>query len=168
MKLERADLGRNPKAPEFGEYGMVRVRWGKASRGSTPRRRSVLTVFDWAAEDLEHYLVEVRPRFGAAHDGLWPTERGGVISLVSINERFVRYRDALGLAPELGPHCLRHSYSTQLIEEGWDALFVQRQLGHSWASTTAIYTGVSGEYQNRMLREVLDRRLAPTTTEKEG
>ncbi len=70
------------------------------------------------------------------------------------------------LQRELGPHCLRHSYATQLIEEGWDALFVQRQLGHAWASTTAIYTGVSGEYQNRMLRDVLDRRLAGTTPEE--
>ena len=157
--LERADLRPNPKAPEFGEVGMVRVRWGKASRGSAPKRRSVLTVFDWAAETLEHYLVEVRPRFGAAHDGLWPTERGGRVSLPSIDERFGRYRDALGLPSELGPHCLRHSYATYLIEDGWDALFVQRQLGHSWASTTAVYTGLSGEYQNRMLRDVLDRRL---------
>ena len=64
--LERADLRRNPKAPEFGDYGVVQVRWGKASRGGAPRRRSVLTVYDWAVEVLEEYLVEVRPRFGAA------------------------------------------------------------------------------------------------------
>ena len=81
------------------------------------------------------------------------------MSITSVNDRFVAYRDLLGLPSELGPHCLRHSYATQLIEEGFDALFVQRQLGHSWASTTAVYTGVSGEYQNRMLRDVLDRRL---------
>jgi integrase/recombinase XerC len=165
--LDRADLGRNPKAPEFGELGIVRVRWGKASRGGPPRRRAVLTVFDWAAEALEHYLAEVRPRFGAAHDGLWPTERGGRVSLAAVDDRFARYRDALGLPAELGPHCLRHSYTTHLIEDGWDAMFVQRQLGHAWASTTAIYTGVSGDYQNRVLRDVLDRRLPPAAG-KEG
>lgn len=159
-RLERVDLSRNPKAPEFGDLGMVRVRWGKASRGGPPRRRSVLTIFDWAVDALEQYVIEVRPRFGAAHNGLWPTERGGRLSLGSVNDRFVAYRDALGLPGELGPHCLRHSYATHLIEDGFDALFVQRQLGHAWASTTAIYTGVSGEYQNRMLRDVLDRRLA--------
>jgi hypothetical protein len=43
---------------------------------------------------------------------------------------------------------------------------VQRQLRHSWASTTVIYTGVSGEYQNQMLREVLDRRLPPAVGEE--
>jgi site-specific recombinase XerD len=88
------------------------------------------------------------------------------VSLPSIDERFGRYRDTLGLPVELGPHCLRHSYATQLVEGGWDPLFVQRQLGHSWASTTAIYTGVSGEYQNQMLREVLDRRLQPAAGEE--
>lgn len=163
-RLERADLARNAKAPEFGDYGLVRVRWGKASRGSAPRRRSVLTVFDWAAEALEEYVVEVRPRFGAGHSGLWPTERGGQMSLPSIDERFARYRDTLGLPVELGPHCLRHSYATHLVEGGWDPLFVQRQLGHSWASTT-VPLGVSGEYQNQMLREVLDRRLQPAAGE---
>lgn len=167
-RLERADLARNPKAPEFGELGVVRVRWGKASRGSPPRRRSVLSVFDWAVDAFEHYVAEVRPRFGAGHDGLWPTERDGRVSPTAISERFARYRDALGMPDELGPHCLRHSYATHLIEDGFDALFVQRQLGHAWASTTAIYTGVSGEYQNRMLREVLDRRLPPGPGEDTG
>ena len=58
----------------------------------------------------------------------------------------------MGLPTVLGPHCLRHSYATRLTEDGWDPLFVQRQLGHSWASTTAMYTGVSANYQNQMLR----------------
>jgi hypothetical protein len=48
------------------------------------------------------------------------------------------------------------------VESHHDVVWRRRkdsQLGHSWASTTAIYTGVSGDYQNRMLRDVLDRRL---------
>lgn len=166
-RLDRADLRRNPKAPEFGNFGVVQVRWGKASRGGPPRRRSVLTVYDWAVEVLEEYLVEVRPRFGVAHDGLWPTERGGRLALGAIDARFARYRDAIGLPPELGPHCLRHSYATQLTEDGWDPLFVQRQLGHAWASTTALYTGVSASYQNQMLRSVLDRRIDPAAAREE-
>lgn len=31
--LEVADFGVNPKAPEFGGFGVCYVRWGKASRG---------------------------------------------------------------------------------------------------------------------------------------
>jgi integrase/recombinase XerC len=33
-----ADFGANPHAPEFGEFGVVYVRWGKASKGSPPKR----------------------------------------------------------------------------------------------------------------------------------
>jgi hypothetical protein len=51
---------------------------------------------------------------------------------------------------------LRRSYVTHLIEDGWDALFVQNQVGHSHASTTAIYTCVSSDYRTRTLRTALD------------
>jgi site-specific recombinase XerD len=44
---------------------------------------------------------------------------------------------------------------THLLEDGWDPLFVQQQVGHTWATTTAIYTGVSSDYKNRMLRQKL-------------
>ena len=42
--LDVADLRHNPKIPEFGRYGGLFVRWGKSSRGSAPKRRTVLTV----------------------------------------------------------------------------------------------------------------------------
>lgn len=38
------------------------------------------------------------------------------------------------------PHCLRHSHVTHQIEDGADPAFVQRQVGHRYASTTALYT----------------------------
>ncbi len=46
-KLDLADFGSNPHAPEFGDLGVVYVRWGKANRGGAPKKRSVLTVFPW-------------------------------------------------------------------------------------------------------------------------
>jgi integrase len=36
IMLDVADFGPNPKAPEFGSYGVLYVRWGKASKGSPP------------------------------------------------------------------------------------------------------------------------------------
>lgn len=158
--LDLHDFTRNPKALEFGRYGVCNVRWGKASRGSQPRRRAVLTVFDWTRPVLEEYVEEVLPRFGLA-DGavLWPTERQGRIRLAHVDDRFADWRDQLALDPVLHPHCLRHSYVTHLIEDGFDPLFVQQQVGHRWGSTTALYTGVSGDYRNRVLRRALDQAL---------
>ena len=56
-------------------------------------------------------------------------------------------------------HSLRHSYITHLIEDGYDPLFVQQQVGHSYASTTALYTSVSSDFRNRTLRAALDRSI---------
>lgn len=51
------------------------------------------------------------------------------------------------------------SYATHLIEDGWDAKFVQDQLGHEHASTTALYTCVSSDFRIRTLRRVLDATI---------
>jgi integrase/recombinase XerC len=154
--LDVADFTANPAAPQLGGLGVCQVRYGKAMRGSPPRRRAVAAVMPWAVEALAQYLAEVRPRYGAAaHPALWLTERGGRISTRQVDDRFALWRSVAGLPAELSVHCLRHSYISHLIEDGVDPLFVQQQAGHSWASTTAVYTHVGSDAKNRMLRQAL-------------
>jgi len=154
--LDVADFTASPAAPELGAFGVCHVRYGKAMRGSPPRRRAVATVMPWAAEALGQYLADVRPRYGCSrHPALWLTERGERISPRQIDDRFACWRAAAGLPRELSVHCLRHSYVSHLIEDGVDPLFVQIQVGHSWASTTATYTTVGTDARNRMLRAAL-------------
>ncbi|MFE0777795.1 tyrosine-type recombinase/integrase [Streptomyces sp. NPDC058861] len=50
-------------------------------------------------------------------------------------------------------------YVTHLIEKGMDARFVQEQVGHEHASTTAIYTCVSSGFRTRALRRALDATM---------
>jgi integrase/recombinase XerC len=160
--LDVGDFSANAVAPELGGLGVVQVRFGKAMRGSPPRRRAVAAVMPWAVEALQQYLVEVRPRYeAAAHPALWLTERGGRISPRQVDDRFAVWRAAAGLPAELTVHSLRHSYVSHLIENGVDPLFVQQQVGHSWASTTAVYTHVGNDAKNRMLRAALDGAFGP-------
>jgi integrase/recombinase XerC len=155
-KLDLADWGRNPAAPEFGRYGMLHVRYGKAVRGQPPRWRNVPSVMGWAVDAVADYVENIRPRFGCEdHPALWVTERGGRIKPAEINARFVSYRDALGLPKTLSPHSLRHSWVTHLTEQGVDRRFIQEAVGHRCDTSTAIYTHVSGDFMNTALRKAL-------------
>jgi integrase/recombinase XerC len=163
--LDVTDFSANPHRPSFGTYGSLSVRYGKASRASAPKRRNVLTVFDWSVEVIEQYVCEVRPLYELDdHPALWLTERGGRIAVEQITERFGEYRDELGLPKELTPHALRHSYVTHLIEGRFDELFVRVQVGHRFASTTALYTGVNGDYKNEAMSRALRAQLGEELT----
>jgi site-specific recombinase XerD len=164
-KLDLADWGRNPAAPEFGRYGMLHVRYGKAKRGQPPRRRNVASVMGWAVEAVADYVENIRPKFGCTdHPALWVTERGGRIKPAEINARFESYREALTLPKALSPHSLRHSHVTHLTEDGVDRRFIQCQVGHEADSSTAIYTHVSDDFMNTALRKALAPVLDPEHT----
>ncbi|NNN19032.1 MAG: tyrosine-type recombinase/integrase [Acidimicrobiaceae bacterium] len=160
IRLDIVDLRRNPIKSDWGKYGALNVRYGKAVKGSPPRRRTVLSVphFDWAIDGLRSYIEEVRPAFGPSqHPALWITERQSRVSKDYVDKRFAKIRNEAGLPKELHLHCLRHSYVTHLIEFGYDERFVQEQVGHAYASTTAIYAGVSSDYKNNMLGRALEK-----------
>ncbi|EME55761.1 integrase/recombinase [Rhodococcus ruber BKS 20-38] len=159
--LDLADRRHSPAAAQYGRYGAWFVRWGKASKGSPPKRRTVLTVpeMDWIVEVLEHWVTEVRPLLRPGPlAAVWVSERAGRMSMRSINEAFVAARQTAGLPTELDLHCLRHSYVTHLIEFDYPERFVSEQVGHRYASTTALYTGVSDGYRRRLIRRALHSR----------
>jgi len=166
VHLDVHDFARNPKAVEFGDFGVCNVRFGKARPGSPPKRRGVLTVMPWSVEVIEQWVNEVWPhcrRVGSA--ALWPSERQERINENRFNVSFSRLCERAGLDRSLSPHCLRHSYVTHLIEDGFDGLFVQQQVGHEHASTTSIYTSVSSDYKTRVLRAALDRVITQATAD---
>lgn len=169
--VDVADLSPNPSAAEFGRFGVVAVRYGKAMRGSPPKRRSVLTVWDWTPEVLSEWVTDIRPcRSPRRHRGpLWPSERGNsAVGAASVQNRFRDIRRRIGLDQAVTFHSFRRSYVTHLIEDGFDAKFVQDQVGHEHASTTSLYTAVSSDFRTRTLRAALDATIAKMQTADTG
>jgi len=82
--LQSVDFARNPHAREFGRYGLLHVRHGKAHAGSAPKRRSVLTVFDWSSEVVGHWIARGLPLAGGGLD-LFPSERGTLVSTAALS-----------------------------------------------------------------------------------
>lgn len=163
--LDVYDFGPNPHVPDYGMFGALTVRWAKGTAGSGPRRRTVLTVpkFDWSVQMMRMWTSPGgRDRFATADrsSALWPSERGDRVTAGGLGDAFTAARDTAGLPEELGLHCLRHSYVTHLIEAGYDPAFVQTQVGHSYASTTSLYTSVSADFKQKTVQKMIARRLA--------
>ena len=99
-----------------------------------------------AVAALQRYLEAGRPKLVTARSPatVFLTKRGTPFAPVTLWLRIKQRVRRAGIARNVTPHMLRHSFATHLLEHGADLRVIQELLGHASISTTEIYTHVAG------------------------
>jgi integrase/recombinase XerD len=110
------------------------------------RKQRIVPIGDEAAKWVAMYVAEGRPRLLRRRSSprLFVNARGGGVGMtrVGVWKVLKRYGAQVGLARQISPHVLRHSFATHLLERGADLRAIQMMLGHADLSTTQIYTHI--------------------------
>jgi site-specific recombinase XerD len=76
----------------------------------------------------------------------------------SIERLVKKYAILAGISKKVTPHTLRHSYATDLLQNGADIRSVQMMLGHANIATTQIYTHVTDTQLRQVHKEFHSKR----------
>ncbi|CAA0190856.1 Tyrosine recombinase XerD [Tenacibaculum maritimum] len=102
-----------------------------------------------------HYLQEIRSGITACNadeDILFLNRRGKKLTRQMIFIILKKLAIKAQISKKIGPHTLRHSFATHLLQGGADLRAIQQLLGHESITTTEIYVHLDTSY----LKEIID------------
>ncbi len=97
-----------------------------------------------AATALRHYIDETRPVLAERTQtrALFVTRLGKAFTRKGIWKMIKTYARDAGIAKDISPHTLRHSFATHMLSNQAPLRVIQEMLGHADIATTQIYTHV--------------------------
>lgn len=117
----------------------------------------------YAKKAINNYMTDLRldlmVKNNQSHDFLFVNKLGKPITSGGIEYVLKQVMKETGLANEMHPHMFRHTYATDLLNNGADLRSVQELLGHENLSTTQIYTHVSKERLQADYRKYFSRAV---------
>lgn len=113
-------------------------------KGSKER---VVPVHPRACERMKAWLRGGRPYFANEHSGsaFFLSSRGRPLTADAVRRIFHKWLGVTEASHQVSPHAMRHTFATQMLDNGADLRTVQELLGHVALSTTQIYTHVSAK-----------------------
>lgn len=106
-------------------------------KGSVER---ILFLTEETVKLLKKYIKERDKIFSVKSENIFVNKFGRGISVKGMYDLIMKRAAAAGLSYKLSPHTLRHSFATELLNNGADIRAVQEMLGHKSLSTTQVYT----------------------------
>ena len=104
----------------------------------------------YAKEALQHYYVDSRKpvmdKNDQHHQSVFINHRGTALTARGIEYVLDQIVKRSTLTTTIHPHMLRHTYATDLLNNGADLRTVQELLGHSSLSSTQLYTHITKEH----------------------
>ncbi len=180
--LDPPDLAADPvgQALQLRDQALLELLYGTGIRVSeltgldlvdVDRRRRVLLVLGKGAKErvvpfgipadraVGEWVERGRPLLAGAASGqaLFLGRRGGRMDPRTVRTLVHARTAAVPGAPDIGPHGLRHSAATHLLDGGADLRAVQELLGHASLATTQIYTHISSERLAAVYRQAHPR-----------
>ncbi|EAE6151549.1 tyrosine recombinase XerC [Listeria monocytogenes] len=103
----------------------------------------------YAEDAITDYLperVNLMSRYKKSHDALLVNHYGDPLTTRGIRYCLTKIISKASLTRKIHPHMLRHTFATDLLNNGADMRTVQELLGHASLSSTQIYTHVTKEH----------------------
>lgn len=107
-------------------------------RGKGKKER-IVPVGKKAIEAIRSYVTE-RVLLKKRDNSFFLNRNGTRLTDRSVRRIVIKYARAIGISGRIGPHVLRHTFASHLLQGGADLRVIQELLGHSSLSTTQKYT----------------------------
>jgi integrase/recombinase XerC len=117
----------------------VNIKGGLIKVKGKGKKERIVPVGSKAIDALKSYMIE-RVLLKSRNRALFLSRLGRRLTDRGIRRIVVKYARAVQISGEVGPHTLRHSFATHLLQSGADLRVIQELLGHSSLSTTQKYT----------------------------
>jgi len=132
-----------PSAADL-ERSMLHIHQGKGSKDRC------LPLGKMLSRGIGQYMLEAVPG-----DYLFESSTGEMLTRAGVSWIVKQAARRAGIAKDIHPHTLRHSYATHLLEQGVNILVIKELLGHAYIQSTMVYLHVA-QPMNRIVINPLD------------